>query len=69
MITRKLYPIIFLFAMRQILYTKIVRGGIDMAGKVILSEKIEDNKAAAEWGMKQAKYTPIILSRKYGRNS
>lgn len=52
MITRKLYPIFFLFAMRQILYTKIVRGGIDMDGKVILSEKIEDNKAAAEWGMK-----------------
>ena len=40
-----------------------------MTGKVILSEKIEDNKAAAEWGMKQVKYTPIILSRKYGRNS
>lgn len=49
-----------------------------MSERVILSEKLEDNKAAAEWGMKQAelirkgeeitrrlaaKYTPIILSR------
>ena len=49
-----------------------------MAERIILSEKLEDNKAAAEWGMKQAelikkgeeitrrlveKYTPIILSR------
>lgn len=51
-----------------------------MTEKVILSEKLEDNKAAAEWGMKQAelikkseeiveKYTSIILSRKYERNS
>lgn len=49
-----------------------------MTEKVILSEKAEDNKAAAEWGLKQAelmkkgeeitqrlaeKYTSIILSR------
>lgn len=49
-----------------------------MSEKIILSEKLEDNKAAAEWGIKQAelikkgeeitqrlvkKYTPIILSR------
>lgn len=49
-----------------------------MTEKSILSEKLEDNKAAAEWGMKQAeliqkseaitqrlveKYIPIILSR------
>lgn len=49
-----------------------------MSEKIILSEKLEDNKAAAEWGMKQAelirkgeeitqrlteKYTSIILSR------
>ena len=49
-----------------------------MAERIILSEKLEDNKAAAEWGMKQVelikkgeeitrrlveKYTPIILSR------
>ena len=55
-----------------------------MTVKVILSEKLEDNKAAAEWGMKHAelikkseeitqrlveKYIPIILSRKYERNS
>lgn len=59
-------------------------GGIEMTEKIILSEKLEDNKAAAEWGMKQAelikkseeitqrlveKYTSIILSRKYERNS
>ena len=25
-----------------------------MTEKIILSEKLEDNKAAAEWGMKQA---------------
>lgn len=84
MITRKLHLIFFLFIMRQILYMKIVRGGFDMTEKVILSEKLEDNKAAAEWGIKQAelikkseeitqrlmeKYTSIILSRKYERNS
>lgn len=55
-----------------------------MTKRAILSEKAEDNKAAAEWGMKQAelikkseeitqrlveKYIPIILSRKYERNS
>lgn len=49
-----------------------------MSERMILSEKPEDNKAAAEWGMKQAelmrkgeeitqrlveKYTPIILAR------
>lgn len=49
-----------------------------MTERTILSEKLEDNKAAAEWGIKQAelikkseeitrrlleKYTPIILSR------
>ena len=49
-----------------------------MSERIILSEKLEDNKAAAEWGTKQAelikkgeeitqrlikKYTPIILSR------
>lgn len=50
-----------------------------MTKRAILSEKLDDNKAAAEWGMKQAelikksdeitrrlaeKYKPIILSRK-----
>ena len=50
-----------------------------MDDRVILSEKLEDNQAAAEWGRKQAelikkgeaitkrvaeKYTPIILARK-----
>ena len=49
-----------------------------MSERMILSEKPEDNKAAAEWGMKQAelmrkgeeitqrfveKYTPILLAR------
>lgn len=49
-----------------------------MSEKIILSEKLEDNKSAAEWGRRQAelikkgeeitqrlkkKYTPIILSR------
>ncbi len=83
MITRKLHSIFFPFVMRQMLYMKI-EGGIVMTEKVILSEKLEDNKAAAEWGMKQAelikkseeitqrlvkKYTPMILSRKYERNS
>lgn len=49
-----------------------------MSERIILSEKLEDNKAAAEWGAKQAelikkgeeitrklakKYTSIILSR------
>lgn len=49
-----------------------------MSERSILSEKLEDNKAAAEWGIKQAelikkseeitqrlmeKYIPIILSR------
>lgn len=49
-----------------------------MPSKVILSEKLEDNKAAAEWGIQQAelikksemitrrlveKYKPIILAR------
>ena len=49
-----------------------------MTKKTILSEKFEDNKAAAEWGIRQAelikkseditrrlaeKYIPIILSR------
>ena len=49
-----------------------------MKQRAILSEKYEDNKAAAEWGIKQAellqkseeitrrlveKYIPIILSR------
>lgn len=63
--------------MKQILYTKTVRRCL-MSEKIILSEKLEDNKAAAEWGMKQAelirkgeeitqrlteKYTSIILSR------
>lgn len=48
-----------------------------MYEKIILSERLEDNQAAAEWGRKQAellekgeeitqrliaKYTPIILS-------
>lgn len=48
-----------------------------MSERIILSEKLEDNIAAAEWGIKQAelikkgeeitqrlkkKYTPIILS-------
>lgn len=50
-----------------------------MKHRAILSEKPEDNQAAAEWGRKQAelikkgeeitkrlneKYTPILLSRK-----
>jgi hypothetical protein len=49
-----------------------------MSERTILSEKLEDNKEAAEWGRKQAelmkkgeeitkrlmeKYTPIILER------
>lgn len=49
-----------------------------MSERIILSEKPEDNKAAVEWGIRQAelikkgeeitqrlvkKYTPIILSR------
>ena len=49
-----------------------------MSERIVLSEKVEDNKAAVEWGIKQAelikkgeeitqrlikKYTPIILSR------
>lgn len=49
-----------------------------MSEKFILSEKLEDNKVAAEWGIKQAelikkgeditqrllkKYIPVILSR------
>ena len=49
-----------------------------MPERIILSEKLEDNKAAAEWGIKQAelikkgeeitqrlmaKYIPIILAR------
>lgn len=49
-----------------------------MPERIILSEKSEDNKAAAEWGIKQAelirkgeeitqrlaaKYTSIVLSR------
>lgn len=49
-----------------------------MSAHMILSEKLEDNEAAAEWGRKQAelmkkgeeitqrlieKYTPVILSR------
>ncbi len=49
-----------------------------MFERIILSEKLEDNRAAAEWGMKQAelirkgeeitqklteKYTSIILAR------
>lgn len=49
-----------------------------MSERIILSEKLEDNKAAAEWGIKQAelirkgeeitqrlatKYKNIILSR------
>ena len=49
-----------------------------MSERSILSEKLEDNKAAAEWGIRQAelikkseeitqrlieKYTPIIVSR------
>lgn len=49
-----------------------------MSERIILSEKLEDNKAAAEWGIKQAelirkgeeitqrlaaKYRTIILSR------
>ena len=55
-----------------------------MSEKIILSEKLEDNKAAAEWGIRQAelikkgeeitqrlieKYTPIILSRNIQRLS
>lgn len=58
-------------------------GGINMTKRAILSEKLEDNKAAAEWGIRQAelikkseditrrlaeKYIPIILSRN-GRNN
>lgn len=54
-----------------------------MTEKTILSEKLEDNKAAAEWGIKQAelikkgeditrrlaeKYIPIILSRNKSNN-
>ncbi len=54
-----------------------------MTKRAILSEKLEDNKAAAEWGIRQAelikksenitrrlaeKYIPIILSRN-GRNN
>lgn len=50
-----------------------------MSDRVILSEKLEDNQAAAEWGRKQAelikkgeeitkrlneKYTPILLARR-----
>ena len=50
-----------------------------MNDRVILSEKLEDNQAAAEWGRKQAelikkgeeitkrlneKYTPILLDRR-----
>lgn len=50
-----------------------------MNGKVILSEKLEDNQEAAAWGRKQAglmkkseeitkrlneKYTPILLARR-----
>ena len=50
-----------------------------MKHRAILSEKPEDNQAAAEWGLKQAelikkgeeitkrlneKYTPILLSHK-----
>ena len=49
-----------------------------MSERIILSEKLEDNKAAAEWGIRQAelmkkdegitqrlveKYIPIILER------
>ena len=49
-----------------------------MSERIILSEKLEDNKAAAEWGIRQAellkkgeeitqrlvkKYTHIILAR------
>lgn len=49
-----------------------------MSEKIILSEKLEDNKEAAEWGVRQAelmkkgeeitqrlaeKYIPIILAR------
>lgn len=49
-----------------------------MSERIILSEKLEDNKKAAEWGIRQAelmkkseeitqrlaaKYIPIILSR------
>ncbi|MCI8681736.1 MAG: hypothetical protein HFH50_01865 [Lachnospiraceae bacterium] len=54
-----------------------------MMKRAILSEKLKDNKAAAEWGIRQAelikkseditrrleeKYIPIILSRN-GRNN
>lgn len=54
-----------------------------MTERAILSEKFEDNKAAAEWGIRQAelikkseditrrlveKYTPIILSRNERNN-
>ena len=52
---------------------------VNMTKRTILSEKFEDNKAAAEWGIRQAelikkseditrrlveKYIPIILSRR-----
>lgn len=55
----------------------------DMAERAILSEKPEDNKAAAEWGIRQAelikkseeitqrlveKYISIILSRNEANN-
>ena len=54
-----------------------------MNDRVILSEKPEDNQAAAEWGRKQAelikkgeeitkrlneKYTPILLAQKKKKN-
>jgi hypothetical protein len=54
-----------------------------MSERVILSEKLEDNKAAAEWGVKQAElmrkseeitkivvaeYTPVILERMARKN-
>ena len=54
-----------------------------MTKRTILSEKLEDNKAAAEWGIRQAelikkseditrrlaeKYIPIILSRNERNN-
>lgn len=53
-----------------------------MDDRAILSERLEDNRVAAEWGRKQAelikksdeitkrltdKYTPIILARKAQR--
>ena len=55
------------------------RGMEMMNDRVILSEKLEDNQAAAEWGRKQAelikkgeeitnrlneKYKPILLARR-----